>query len=219
MRGSEVFLAIRDHLLDGDFDPGSRVNEVQLASSLGVSRTPVRAALQSLAGDGLVEYRSNRGFFVREFALSDILDAFEMRALAEGFSVRLAAERGLSPADELEIEEALKLGRSALDAKTPEEARARYSASNEAFHRTIHNAAQSRLVRDVVALCNSVPQTIFRNVMSFSSDTVLHRIKQHEAIYEAILTRKPRKAEEIMRNHVLDVRRAIIRDMARKSPD
>ncbi|KQU85638.1 hypothetical protein ASD00_32115 [Ensifer sp. Root31] len=217
LRGGEVSRAIRNHLLDGELAAGTRINEVQLASSLGVSRTPVRAALQSLAGEGLIEYKDNRGFFVREYALPDVLDAFEMRALAEGFAVRLAAERGLTQGDELEIEKALALGRRALDSDTIEQARADYSASNEAFHRAIHNAARSRLVGDVIALCNSIPQTIFRNVMSFSPDTVLHRIQQHEMIYEAILARKPREAEDLMKTHVLDVRRAIMRDMSRKT--
>ncbi|KQU85632.1 hypothetical protein ASD00_32085 [Ensifer sp. Root31] len=217
LRGAEVSRAIRNYLLDGDLAPGSRINEVQLASNLGVSRTPVRAALQALAGEGLVEYKDNRGFFVREFQLSDVLDAFEMRALAEGFAVRLAAERGISPQSELDVEKALALGRKALSAETSEQARTDYSASNEAFHRAIHDASRSRLVKDVVALCNSVPQTIFRNVMSFSMETLAHRVEQHEAIYEAIIARKPKEAEDIMRTHVLDVRRAIMRDMSRKS--
>jgi GntR family transcriptional regulator, vanillate catabolism transcriptional regulator len=215
LRSTGVLRAIRSAVLDGEVEPGSRINEVKLAAALGVSRTPVRSALQVLAGEGIVEYKDNRGFFARQFDLADILDAFEMRALAEGLSARLAAERGLSPEDEIAIEESLDRGEAALQHKDLSAARDVYSAANEAFHSTIQRASRSRLLVDVIALCNSVPQTLSQNVMSFSIDSVRVRMSQHRDIYQAILSRKPREAESLMVEHVLDVRRAIARDYAR----
>ena len=87
---------LRQTLLDGRYAPGSRLNEVHLSQQLEVSRTPVRAALHVLAGEGLVRYHANKGFVVRAFPLSEVVVAYEMRALAEGLAARLAAERGLS---------------------------------------------------------------------------------------------------------------------------
>jgi GntR family transcriptional regulator of vanillate catabolism len=214
-RGAGVARALRTSLLDGEFEPGERLNEVQIAARYGVSRTPVRTALQQLAGEGLVEYRDNRGFFVRQFAVADVIDAFEMRALAEGLAARLAAERGLSPEDEIEIEKALEEGDAGLQLSDPAEARSAYSAANDRFHGTIQRAARSRLVADVIALCNTIPQTLSQNVMSFSVEAVQPRAHQHHEIYSAILARKPREAEELMRAHVLDVRHAVARDFAR----
>lgn len=214
-RGAGVARSLRTSLLDGVWEPGARLNEVQLASQLGVSRTPVRTALQQLAGEGLVEYKDNRGFFVRQFDVADIIDAFEMRALAEGLAARLAAERGLTPEDEMEIEAALQQGDRALDLDDVAEARRAYSQSNDRFHLTIHRAARSRLVADVIGLCNNIPQTLTQNVMSFGLESVRSRAHQHHEIYAAILARKPREAEDLMRAHVLDVRRAVARDFAR----
>ncbi|MFX7849895.1 GntR family transcriptional regulator, partial [Acinetobacter baumannii] len=71
---------------------------VHLSRTLSVSRTPLRAALQMLAGEGLLHYTPNKGFTVPEQSLSSIIDAYEMRARAEGLAARLAAERGLSEA-------------------------------------------------------------------------------------------------------------------------
>ncbi len=76
----------------------------------GVSRTPVRAALQMLAGEGLLDHAPNRGFAVRSFSLDEIGDAFEVRALNEGLACRLAAERGLTLAQDDTIREVLGRG-------------------------------------------------------------------------------------------------------------
>lgn len=214
-RRANVARSLRTALLDGAYEPGARLNEVQLAAKLGVSRTPIRTALQQLAGEGLVEYKSNRGFFVRRFDIADVLDAFEMRALAEGLAARLAAERGLTPEDEIEIEAALEHGDAALAGGDEVEARRGYSISNDRFHKAIQRAARSRLVADVIASCNSIPQTLSQNVMSFSMEAAHVRAKQHHDMFAAILARKPREAEDLMRAHVLDVRRAVARDFAK----
>ena len=86
---------LREAILGGAVGAGERLNEVQLSKTLSVSRTPVRAALQALAGEGLLDYAPNRGFTVREFPLPAIVDAYDIRAALEGVAVRFAAERGL----------------------------------------------------------------------------------------------------------------------------
>ena len=106
----ELAERVRQALLDGLLAPGSRINEVSLSRELAVSRTPLRAALQMLAGEGLLTYTPNRGFTVRAFPLSEIVDAYEMRALAEGLAARLAAERGLSAEACVQLENALTRG-------------------------------------------------------------------------------------------------------------
>lgn len=211
-----VIETIRNAILDGDIAAGSRINEGQLAQRLAVSRTPIRAALHVLAGEGLITYIRNRGYFVREFDLSEVLDAFEMRALAEAFSARLAAERGLSAHQEVELDESLQLTEEALQCTDIEQARHLYSRSNELFHTVIQSAAGSRLVSDVIALCHRIPQTLTRNVMAFTLEDVRKRGQEHRLIYEAILARRPKEAEERMFDHVIGVRKGIVRALAAK---
>ena len=76
-RRTEV--VIRDMILDGTIPPGERLNEVALASALGISRGPLREAIQRLAGEGLLTVISHRGAFVRTFEAREIDELYDMR--------------------------------------------------------------------------------------------------------------------------------------------
>src|ERR1700759_1624817 len=114
-RSLSVMERLREAILGGLVGAGERLDEVQLSKTLSVSRTPVRAALQALAGEGLLDYAPNRGFTVREFPLPAIIDAYEIRAALEGVAVRFAAERGLGAPEKETIEKALAAGDKLLE--------------------------------------------------------------------------------------------------------
>jgi DNA-binding GntR family transcriptional regulator len=80
-----------DH--DGRLPPGQRLKEEKLARELGMSRTPVREALLMLESEGLVESIPRRGATVRSYAVGDLDDVYQLRALLEGYSARRAATR------------------------------------------------------------------------------------------------------------------------------
>src|SRR5690348_10618860 len=80
-------------LLRGEFATGERLSELSLVARLGVSRTPIRLALQKLAHEGLLESLPSAGFLVRQFNMADVWDAIELRGALEGAAARLAAER------------------------------------------------------------------------------------------------------------------------------
>src|SRR5690348_5749766 len=90
---ARAFIGVRDLLLRGDFVRGERISELPLVARLGVSRTPIRLALERLAHMGLLDAGVTGGFTVREFSLSEVLDAIEVRGVLEGTAARLAAER------------------------------------------------------------------------------------------------------------------------------
>ncbi len=203
---------IRGALLDGNLGRG-RINEVHLANILGVSRTPVRAALQTLAGEGLLDHAPNRGFAVRSFSLDEIGDAFEVRALNEGLACRLAAERGLTLAQDDAIREVLGRGDKLLSGSVDlVECRRGYAEVNTQFHATLLEAAGSRLIGDVLKLCNRVPQTTTHNVMAFNLDDVRQRHAEHHAIYKAVALREPQSAQAQMREHILHVKNSLVRE-------
>src|SRR3979411_1860926 len=79
-RALSVMDLIREAILGGSVSAGERLNEVQLSKTLAVSRTPVRAALQALAGEGLLDYAPNRAFTVRDFPLPAIVVPYDIRA-------------------------------------------------------------------------------------------------------------------------------------------
>ncbi|WP_291053886.1 GntR family transcriptional regulator [Herbiconiux sp.] len=84
---------LRDMVLDGTLAPGERLNEVTIADSLGVSRGPLREAIQKLAGEGLLQLQSHRGAFVRKYEPREIIEAYELRIALELYAVRLVIAR------------------------------------------------------------------------------------------------------------------------------
>jgi len=208
---------LRQALLDGRYPSGSRLNEVHLSQELDVSRTPVRAALQTLAGEGLLHHQPNKGFTVREFLLTELVEAYDMRALAEGLAARFSAERGLSDEARRTIDMALAKGDLTLSGPDDLEAqRAAYAQMNQAFHGAIHAAAKSELVREVIRICQRVPQASARNVVAFDLNGIRHRHDMHHAIYHAILAREPQEAERLMREHVVSVKISMIESITRR---
>src|SRR5690349_19084921 len=85
-RSQSVTHALREAILSGEFAPGERIQEVPLSERLQVSRTPVRAALQSLAAAGMLEYSANRGYSVRRLRRGELLSIYDVRGALEGLA-------------------------------------------------------------------------------------------------------------------------------------
>ena len=92
-QSSKTLLRLREMLFKGEFQRGERLSELPLVARLGVSRTPIRVALQRLAHEGLLEPSRSGGFVVREFTVDAVWDAIEIRGVLEGTAARMAAER------------------------------------------------------------------------------------------------------------------------------
>ena len=91
-------LRLREMILAGELPGGARIAELTLVEKLGVSRTPIRAALMRLEQEGLLHRLPGGGYAVRTFSETDVADAIELRGTMEGLAARLAAERGVAPA-------------------------------------------------------------------------------------------------------------------------
>src|SRR3712207_7449801 len=91
--------AIRERILDGEWDPGAPLREPELCEFYGVSRHSVRSALISLGHAGLVRHEPNRGVNVRELTIDDIEDLFRLRRILEVEAVGKLAESRAVPAD------------------------------------------------------------------------------------------------------------------------
>ncbi|WP_128925810.1 GntR family transcriptional regulator [Bradyrhizobium guangxiense] len=214
-RFESVLEAVRAAILAGEFEPGERLHEVKLTSLLGVSRTPVRAALQKLASEGLLDYTPNRGYTLREFSIDEVISAYDVRAVLEGLAARLSAERGLNVGEIGTLQQALRDGDDLLrNGHITDEHRSEYSRINACFHVTIHASAGSRLLNDMVYLCQQVPVSSPRNVVAFEEGDVRRRHEDHHRIFEAIVGREPWRAEMLMRDHVASVKSSLIRSLA-----
>jgi DNA-binding GntR family transcriptional regulator len=89
---------IKQRLLDDDYPPGTFLSERQLAETLGMSKTPVKAALERLESEGFIAVSPQQGIVVREMSVGEIADQYEIRTALESFTLRTLAGR-LSPAE------------------------------------------------------------------------------------------------------------------------
>jgi len=207
---------VREAILSGALPPGHRVNEVHLAREMGVSRTPIRAALHALGAEGLLDYEANRGFTVRDYSMASIADAYEIRAVLEGLACRFAAERGLDAHDRPSFEAALEAGNAVLDRfEGATEQIAAYRAANVAFHDAVIAAARNPMLHDTIRMPLTRPGATFRNIVSFNRRDVRWRHDDHHRIYEALLARDGWRAEVLMREHVASVKVSQLRQLER----
>src|ERR1700726_1177695 len=168
-RALSVMDRIREAVLNGSVAAGDRLNEVRLSRALAVSRTPVRAALQALAGEGLLDYAPNRGFTVREFPLDAVVDAYDIRASLEGLAARFAAERGLSPEERAIVEQSLAEGDKLLERGSFEAGDlTKYRGINGDFHDTLLAASRNRMLGEMIRICHHVPMSSRRNIVAFA---------------------------------------------------
>jgi DNA-binding GntR family transcriptional regulator len=97
--------SIEEEIATGRLLPGTRLDEVELATRFGVSRTPIREALRLLLGEGLVETRPQRGAVVAQVTPQRLIEMFEVMAELEAMCARLAARR-MSDVELAEVEAA-----------------------------------------------------------------------------------------------------------------
>jgi GntR family transcriptional regulator of vanillate catabolism len=205
---TKATLGLRELVFGGGFGPGERLPEIELAERLGVSRTPLRLALTTLAHEGLLERLPGGGFVVRAFSLADIADAIELRGVLEGTAARFAAERLESPGELAPLEQAT----AALDEVVQKIAEdsdeiARYVALNEAFHAGLVELARSpnlaRALANVNALPFATPSAILASHAVRPRSLEILRVAQyhHWALIDAIRERHGTRAEEIAREH------------------
>lgn len=187
---------IEDQIATGVYAPGERLEESALAHAFGVSRTPVREALQQLAAGGLIELRGRRGAIVSAPDPARLLEMFEVMAELEAMCGRLAARRAVSE-DEAALKATLESCRQAAESGGSDV----YYYENERFHRAVYAASGNRFLAEQASSVNKrlAPfrrlQLRVRNRMRTSYD-------EHAAIVEAILSGDGALAAERLHNHV-----------------
>ena len=216
-RSQSIAETLRARVLRGDYDAGERMQEVALAQDLGVSRTPVREALRSLAEDGLLEYAANRGYRVRAFTARDIQIAFRARAAMEGLGCRLLAERGLSGEELAQLDAILATGDALLD--SGDYARDDFNAwrrMNRNFHVALLHMADSNLLEKIARDAQTIPivnQGAFR---WYGEQDFRHSHYHHHMIVDALRAGDGERAERWMQEHIHQAYRVLERH---RTPD
>ncbi len=201
-------LKLRELILSGELPSGVRIAELSIVETLGVSRTPIRAALVQLEQEGLLQALPSGGFAVASFSERDIADAIELRGSLEGLLARLAAERGAPPVVLAEARAALQSIDALLRQVTlTDESFSHYVAANERFHTLLAEMAGSDVIARQLERINRLP---FASPSAFvlaqsnaadSRDMLVVAQAQHWQVLDAIERRESARAEAIMREH------------------
>lgn len=189
--GQTATRILRDKILAGDLDPGTKLNQHHLAAELGMSRIPVRDALRSLASEGLVEVRAHTTAVVSQLSTRDLQELYELRIAIEPSLGRLAVP-GLTERHLDEMEALLVNLEATKDTND-------WLALNNRFHETMYAAADRRRSLDMV-------RTIRRQTDRYTAVYVVlnHPVvdAEHRMIHEAAKSGQAVRLEALLTAHI-----------------
>lgn len=185
---------IRTMIFEGEFAPGERLNEIALSERLGVSRPPIREALQALSGERLVRMVAGKGAYVADFDPTTVQHLGEVRRALECAAARLAAER----ADAVHVE---ALRQAIADAEHAlGDPQGSYPQSTD-FHRLVVDAAGNPPLAETTAGINAQLR-LARARSGHLPERAREALEEHRAVAEAIEQRDPERAHAAMRHHL-----------------
>lgn len=193
---AEVAARLEQEILRGIRKPGDRLDERQLAESFGVSRTPVREALQRLSASGLVVSRGRQGMQVSKLAVADLLDVFSVVAELEALAAAQAARR-IQPRQKEQLQTTQAACTAATEAKDAEA----FYLANIDFHEVISQASHNRALQDHLRRL-TVKTAPYRHIITYQPERMKASIEEHVTIMEAILAGDSTAASKAMRAHV-----------------
>jgi DNA-binding GntR family transcriptional regulator len=183
---------LRKAILAGEFKEGQSLSLTEISKQLGISRTPVREAFQTLEAEGFIELRMNKHALVRGITLKFIQDHYKTRILLEGEAAYCAAENNM---DITLLTEKNKM----IKCKIPKFTADEFAEYNQWFHVSIWDAADNQRLRNLLmgfwngaSVGKTIPDT----------DHFIRSIKEHERITAAIKNGQAGEAKRLMGDHI-----------------
>ena len=195
-KGQTVFLTLEEEILSGALKPGDTLTEIALSERLGVSRTPLRAAIHALAEEGLVEAIPNKGAVVLGVSLDDLVEIYDIRMRLEGIAASLAAKR-ISDDSLTKLTESVELSEFYLTKNDSDHLK----ELDSDFHNILYKSSGNR------HLCKILTE-LHRNIRSYRkmSLSVPERLKtsveEHKKLLSAIKAHDGALAEKIAVEHI-----------------
>ncbi len=188
-----AYRRLKEAILSGSLAPGERLTEEQIGKSFGISRTPVRQAVQRLLEEGLLDNSSRDGMRVYRLNLRDLQNVSEAREMVDGHSALLAAQR----ISEQELA-ALRMVHELLVKYVEDGEAAGYASANDRFHQLIAEATHNPRI---VAMARSLSDVMYLYLASAPLERRRAIVAEHERLLEAIASREPARAEAAALEH------------------
>lgn len=191
----EVTARLRDLIVEGRLKPGERIAELDVAKSLGVSRTPVREALKVLASEGLVELLQLRGAVVKAFTPKDAQDMLAMIALLEEYAGRAACKANAAEIDAIvALHERMRVHFERRE-------RPEYFALNQQIHNAIVEAAHNSTLSMLHGTVRMRMRRI-RYIGNNSAENWTAAMSEHEEMIAALKLRDGARLARAMHLHI-----------------
>lgn len=187
---------LRDMILEGQIRPGERINEVTLASTLGISRGPLREAVQRLGGQGLLVSLPHRGAFVRTFTRREIVELYEMRA-----AIELQAVRILTRAEDTAAVERLVTATRTAREVLAQDPTAPFPADLDFHHQLVTSTANTMLMTTAAGIQMQI--SLARSVSARQPARARAASSEHEEVVDAIVARDTAGACDLMERHIM----------------
>ncbi|UOQ94886.1 GntR family transcriptional regulator [Halobacillus shinanisalinarum] len=198
----KVCNVLRKAILQGDFEPGERLIQSELAESLDVSRMPIREALRKLESEGLVKLEPHRGAIVKPMNIEDIKEIYQLRANLEKLAVELSVP-DLTEGDKHELKTLMEEMENTEDPEV-------FVEANISFHQLlIKRCTWGRLLSFIETLWNGFPQqtpTLLPGQMKLSN-------QEHQQIFEAVNAKNESKSATLVSEHIKRTGEALVNSL------
>ena len=204
----QIYDILKRRIVLRQIESGKKINEEDLAKSLGVSRTPIRETLLRLEHEGIVKIIPRRGAFVVSQSKEKVMDLFEVREVLEGLVARLATEnmnRALFDRLKRSLEKV-----SAVDGDNNR--LLKYTPADVEFHALLLEASDNELLKNMMESVNIHLQMVRLRTVALPGRPE-QTVKEHYEIAAAIEKKDSTLAEKLMRKHVASVRKDALKNM------
>ncbi len=191
-----IYQAVSEKILSGEYPAGFRLIEAKLASEYGVSRTPVRCAIERLISEGLVKHTANRSAVVRHVTMEEVQDLLSVREVNEALVARLASQK----ADNRDAELLYDLLDKMKQALEKDDLRKYYDLSHN-IHLHIMDMARNEFLKEFIIKIYRITYRYHIGIMLLPG-RAKQSYEEHCKIVEAVLSGNPELAEKTMLKHI-----------------
>jgi DNA-binding GntR family transcriptional regulator len=209
----KVYRLLKESIIKGFLEPGTKLLENKIAEEMQVSRTPVREAMQKLVAEGFVKTAPNQTMVVTEVSPEDVKEVLQIRGVLEGLAARITAKKiNRQEIDELEnvvTKMSLHVSRENLSS---------YCKVDDEFHNLILNICGNKWI---IQIRDNLGSFIYRfRIKSLSIPGRLkHSLEEHQAIMESLKKHDSAKADRLsqihMENTVINILKNVVKEKDR----
>lgn len=211
----EAYETIKNSIIQGNYKPGSRLTEENLARDLNISRTPIREAIKRLETERLIS-PLKRGVIVREFTKNDIKQIYDLRAMLEGYAATQAAINRENY-DLTIMEEANENFKGILSGSVYKDSEQinKIMAVNNDFHQAVLSASKNEHLSFHISNVTVLP-LVFRSFYWYNQQQLERSLELHQIIQKSIYEKDPERAKTAMLEHIYQGRDHVLRHIDEK---